>query len=71
MKAYTQLIEGKVMLSKLPKPEEKERRFNDSIFSGGTKFNKFTFDSAMREFNDSIIGKAENARIRYEKVFVK
>ena len=48
MKAFTQLIENKVMVSTLPKPDY--RNYNGVA--------RYALD--LEEFNDSIIGEAEN-----------
>lgn len=54
MKAYCNIISGKVMLSKLPKPDEKD------FSHDGCKHVKPKYIIALSEFSDSIIGEAEN-----------
>ena len=51
MKAYIQLIENKVMLSKLPKPDF---RTLNPVYTA------MDIQEMTNEFNDSIIGEAEN-----------
>ena len=68
MKAFTQLIENKVMLSKLPKPDEGDYIiWDDSLLTriqlGIAQIDGFDnegYEKALKEFNDSIIGEAEN-----------
>ena len=61
MKAYCNIIDSKVMLSKLRKPElssyadEPEELNEKAIW-------EYEFD--MKEFNDSIIGEAENIQLK-------
>ena len=63
MKAYTQLIENKVMVSTLPKPDT-ESYSHILLNKEGVPtniLNSKEYQQALKEFNDSIIGEAENA----------
>ena len=64
MKAYTQLIENKVMVSTLPKPDT-ESYSHILLNKEGVPtniLNSKEYQQALKEFNDSIIGEVENAR---------
>lgn len=59
MKAYIQIIDSKVMLSKLPKPDIKNYEVHG--LSHASVFFEEDYEKALNEFNNSIIGEAENA----------
>ena len=67
MKAYCNIIDSKVMLSKLPKPDT-ESYSHILLNKEGVPTNILNikeYQQALKEFNDSIIGEAENAERCY------
>ena len=64
MKAFINIIDNKVMLSKLPKPEITDPEFWMGLTDiPHDPLDYPTYNEAMQEFNDSIIGEAQNAEI--------
>ena len=62
MKAFINIIDNKVMLSKLPKPELPQGHYGSDapIPDWQMKIDHEVFDMEIKEFNNSIIGEAEN-----------
>ena len=68
MKAYIQIIDSKVMFSKLPKPEESDFMIN-LYGQYGFSYDDKKYQQALKAFNDSIIGEAENAEQVHDEYY--